>query len=110
MMIGNFNRRVTLQNSTITKSASGGTSTTWAAFSSVWAMVKHKDSKPVEGGAQTNLNKVTEISIRYSSVIKTNLSKDTRIVVEGAYYAITGLEAIDKDYVVMKCETLLNSL
>jgi SPP1 family predicted phage head-tail adaptor len=110
MMIGNFNKRVQLQNATVTKSASGGTTHEYALFATVWAMVEQKASKPVEGGSQNNLERTVFITIRYSSAIRTNLSKDTRMVLASVNYAVVGLKDIEKDYVRIEAKAIANTL
>jgi len=100
-MIGEMRHRIVLANPTVTVSGTGGSTTNYVTFATVWAKKKkanYKQDQTHEAGQSKILDEV-EFEIRHSSTVEANLSKDTRVTHDSINYSIVDYQNVeDKNF------------
>lgn len=109
MQAGRLNRRITLQNLTVSKGASGGMKKTWANFAtSIAAAVRNmsgNERQASSAGGQVAEAR-TEFTIRYRS----GVTADMRVLYAGAVYNIRHVNDWmgKRESLVLTCDTGVN--
>jgi SPP1 family predicted phage head-tail adaptor len=106
-MIAKMNKRALLENPTVAKSASGGTTLTFATVATVWAEFIVK-SEGLTDNPQNEVEVKGTVRIRYSTAVS-GITKDTRVTIEGVKYSIYSLVS-DKEYITLKVKGVRNGL
>jgi SPP1 family predicted phage head-tail adaptor len=101
MMIGELNKRITLQAQTRTSDGMGGFVTGWTDIATVWAKAWTISSTEQTGAAQTSLFRVQKFKIRYRSVLKSAW----RVKYGDRYFNITGIDPDAKnEFIFLTCK------
>ena len=81
---GQLDRRITIENRTVTQSATGAPTETWATFATVWAGKRDLRGREYFEARQDQAEVTTEFTIRYL----TGLQREMRIRYDGDTYDI----------------------
>ena len=84
---------IALKNPTVSKSATAGTTKTYATFANVWAHPELKKFS-TEGETHTRIKNEYNFTVRHSAAIEAGLSKDTIITYDGNDYQVTGFQKL----------------
>lgn len=88
-MIGSMDRKAAFYNPTVIKSASGGTTNTWAQWGEYWCEWKQNSGSKSDAGSQRNLSAQASIQIRYSDLVGQRLNKDSVVIIRDVQYNVT---------------------
>lgn len=70
MRAGQLNRRIVIQTATLTADGSGGTSTAWGTFATVWAAVWPVSGRERIANQRTEADITVRVRIRYLDGVK----------------------------------------
>lgn len=106
-MVSKLDKRAAFKTPTVTVSASGGHTNSFTTFATVWAEFKTEEATLTDGDMSA-MEVSGKVTIRNSSQIG-NLTKDTRITIDGVNYSITGLTS-DDYWVYIKVKGVKNGI
>ena len=90
MRAGELNRRIVIQQKSITRLASGAESSSWLTLANSWAkVVQQKQDEEIENDSHLLTDQLT-FKIRYRS----DLDNEMRILYEGSYYEILSIKEL----------------
>jgi SPP1 family predicted phage head-tail adaptor len=108
-MIAKLNKRALLENPTVVKSASGGTTLTWEELATVWAEFTVMGEELTDN-PQSEVEVRGTVRLRYSTDVNT-ITKDTRVTIEGVKYSIYSLVSDGKrEYITLKVKGVNNGI
>jgi len=102
--IGRLNRRIVIQEASVTRDDYGGESLSWSTLATVWASVEYTgsgSSEDIEADRITAL-RVTIFTIRYRG----DLTEKMRISYNSDIYEVKNIlpDESEKQYMVLECE------
>jgi len=105
MIIGKSDRRITIQRATETTNGYGEKVATWATLITVWAeLQKTSGAKEAIASRQDTATKQLVFKIRSSTDSRAVTTKD-RLVYDGKYFDITGIEEQGRnDQLLIMCQ------
>ena len=84
MEAGRLNRRITIEQKSVTRDSYGGESITWATVATVWAAVL-----PIRGQEYVSIRQAgAELTTRFLIRYREGVTPAMRIVYDGAHYDI----------------------
>ena len=103
-----LNKRVTIEQATQVKGASGGLTETWATVATVWAAVRNYSGN--ERRATTNGGQVAEARTEFRIHYRADVSAEMRILYNGAIYNIRHVNNLFESnrWVILTCDTGVN--
>lgn len=87
MRAGPLDRRIVIEQRSLTKNSAGGVTESWSTFATVWAQKMDLRGEEFQAATRENARTITEWRIRYISGLKSEM----RISCNGQYYNITGI-------------------
>ena len=90
MNIGDLNKRITIQQASITPNTNGFEVETWTDFKTVWANVSNLFGREYYAAKEVKAETTVKFTIRYIS----GLTTDMRIAFNGKTYNITFIDNI----------------
>lgn len=104
---GSLKHRVTIQNPTKTRSASGSASLGWGTVATVWASVRGMSGRDVIMAAQAQALVTHKVMIRY----RTDVNAQTRLLYEGKVFeVVVALERYCKTGLELLCREVEDGL
>jgi SPP1 family predicted phage head-tail adaptor len=101
VMIGELNKRITLQAQIRTSDGMGGFVTGWTDIIPIWAKAWTVSSTEQSGASQLSLIRVQKFKIRYRSVLKSSW----RVKYGDRFFNITGIDPDEKnEFIFLTCK------
>ena len=95
MNIGNMDRRISLQSTTLTTNDYGQRVASWATYATVWASIKYKSGGEKLTDDQVGSTQTVDFTIRYSTDVS-GAKASHRIVYNGNNYEILYVQEIGR--------------
>lgn len=92
MKSGRLDRRITIEQYTVTRDSYGGEPKSWSTWATVWAEKRDKKGREYLEQSGEHTERETVFKIRYQD----GLSTDMRILCDGRYYDIIGLAELGR--------------
>lgn len=107
-MIGQLNKRVTVQSRVTTQDALGAESTNWSDVVTCWARIRPVSGRELLGGQQPQVVHDTRIRIRYQAGVA--VSAKMRVNFGGRLYDIVGVLDVEEahKYLDLLCQSGAN--